>query len=498
MINSRRFIIGSTLLLSVTAAWAQAPAAFQPVIRGPTDVAVGRTVILDGSSSVVMTEEAEYRWYREGVSQPISRSVEAVYTPEEPGIAVFRLVISGSVNDEPVETEATHTVTVYDRKITLIADAAVPKEKLRVHQDIADDQGVFLRVLRPRETGLPIGEESSLQALISEQIDALAGAESIVIWTDGVTGLRSLLGALEGDETRRQLLQNQTVVLLTEQGLATIARTARGPFSVLRPMRIIVTRTEALNQLASSADVSAFLTALDAADIDFTVVDESTLSVRPWNVISSLVNYMLVNGVPSRTVVFLLMLPVIATILAFLKQVVGVTTFGLYTPSIIALSFLALGWVGVPFLIFILVTGYATRSLMRRWRLLYIPKVAIILTAVSLTLLVLLGIGAFFDLTLTSGDTIFILLIMSTLSETLLNVRAEQGLYSAVLGVVETILAALLCVFIVQWSVLQSLVLAYPELILLTVPINAFLGRWTGLRLVEYFRFREVFRHVEE
>jgi hypothetical protein len=41
-------------------------------------------------------------------------------------------------------------------------------------------------------------------------------------------------------------------------------------------------------------------------------------------------------------------------------------------------------------------------------------------------------------------------------------------------------------------------VLAYPETILVTFPVNLFLGRWTGLRVVEYFRFREVFKHLQE
>jgi hypothetical protein len=159
---------------------------------------------------------------------------------------------------------------------------------------------------------------------------------------------------------------------------------------------------------------------------------------------------------------------------------------------------LALGWqIGVLFLLFIIVTGYATRAIMRRWRLLYIPKVAMILTVVSITLLLLMGICAMFDITF-SRETVFILLIMSTLAESFLNMKTEQGLKSAVWGVLETVLAALLCVFIVQWGMFQSVMLAYPELILLTIVFNAILGRWTGLRLVEFIRFREVFKHLQE
>jgi 7 transmembrane helices usually fused to an inactive transglutaminase len=267
---------------------------------------------------------------------------------------------------------------------------------------------------------------------------------------------------------------------------------------VLRPRVILLTRREALNALLSTTSVDAFVAELHQRDIDMLTLDASSTGLRPWNVLSTLTNAMLVRGVPSQTVILLLVLPFIATILAFLKQVVGITTFGLYTPSIIALSFLALGWqMGVVFLVAILLVGYAARRIMRGWRMLYVPKVAIMLTVVSVALLVLMSAGAMLGMTFTR-ETIFLLLIMSTLAESFLNLKTEQGMVSALIAVAETVLAALLCVFLVQWGPFQSLLLAYPELLVLTVIANVLLGRWTGLRLFEYFRFRDVFRNLQE
>jgi hypothetical protein len=122
---------------------------------------------------------------------------------------------------------------------------------------------------------------------------------------------------------------------------------------------------------------------------------------------------------------------------------------------------------------------------------------AIILGVGSLTILFLVGIGTFFGVFL-SYDTVFVLLIMSTLVESFLNVKSEEGLRSAVFGISQTIIAALLCVFIVQWPSFRALIIAYPEIILFTPIVNILLGRWTGLRVSEYFRFREVFRHLAQ
>lgn len=470
----------------------------QAIIRAPEDIAVGRTIILDASASRIIGQDVQYRWYIGDSFQPISRTLEAVYTPEKRGPLVFRLVIHSIVDGEARESEARHVVVVFERKIVLLADASVPEDKLMLHVQTAEAAGVHLQVLQPQEGPTPLGTEESMFRLITERSASFAGAETTVVWSDTIAGLQALMRASEADQALLETLQNQTIVLITSRNLTTLARTARGPFAVMRPRQIIVTRKEALNPLFEAKNADEFIAEAAQRDIEFTRIDAAAAAIRPWNLLSWLVNYMLTHGVSSQTVILLLVLPIIATILAFTKQVIGITTFGLFAPSIITLSFLVLGWwVGILFLLFILATGYATRTLMRRWRLLYIPKVAIILTVVSLTLLLLIGLGAYFDIAL-SRDTVFVLLIMSTLAESFLNLKAEEGWFTALLEVGETIGVALLCVFFVSWTSFQSLILAYPELILLTIVINIFLGQWTGLRLMEYFRFREVFRHLQQ
>lgn len=496
------FGIVASLLLALPVDAQEAPAdtpQVQAVITGPDDSAVGRTIILDASASSVTGEKTEYRWYIAEPRQTISRSVEAIYTPEKPGTLVFHLVVrTVSLSGQVTESETTHTVVVYNRKIALLADESVPADKLALHAKAANEAGVYLRIITPATGNVGLQTSDPLTTALAEQRQALSNAETIVVWTEGISGLQALVQTAQADPERANAMRNQNIVVMTNRSLGTLARTARGPYSVLQPQRMVLTRSEAMNPLVLSESFDAFVDTLTQRDIDVLAVTADNVLLRPWDALSTLVNYMLTHGVSSQTLLLLLMLPFIATILAFFKQIIGITTLGLYTPSIIALSFLALGWwIGLLFLLFILATGYLTRSVMRRWRMLYIPKVAIILTVVSITLLLLLGIGTLFSITF-SRDTVFILLIMSSLAENFLNMKTEQGFRSAFIGIGETVFAALLCVFIVQWPLLQSFVLAYPEVVLVTIVINVMLGRWTGLRLLEYFRFREVFRHLQE
>jgi hypothetical protein len=396
------------------------------------------------------------------------------------------------------EAKATQMITVYLRKLVLIAGPDVPQEKVELHRESGKALGVFVDTLPLRALAIPLGLEDALTKLIAENMERLSGAEAVVLWTEGATAMNALMRALQGDPARLELVSAQDIVIITERGLQTLARVVRSPFSVLHPQKVILTRKEAINPLVAAEDIAAFLAEIEQRDIDFVVVDRSTFAARPWNLLTTLVNYMVTHGVSSEMIILLLMLPVVLTLITFLKQIVGISTFGLYTPAVISLSLVALGWkIGLTLLAIILLAGYLVRALMGRYHLLYIPKIAIILSTTAIVLLAVLALAARFGITL-APDAIFILLIMTTLSEEFMSVKAELGLRSAVFAVSETLLVALLCTFIVKWGALQSLILAYPELILLTVLVNAVLGRWTGLRLTEVVRFREIFKYAEE
>lgn len=494
-------LLGYAFLLPLSAAAqgevdAEALPEIRAVIGGPRDVAIGKTIVLDGSLSSAEEKTVSYLWMLDG--RIVSRVAEAVLTLEKPGEYTIELTVRDRIGKQAREAKAAQKMTVYLRKLVLIAGPDVPQEKVELHRESGRALGIFVDALPLRALAIPLGTEDALTKLIAENVGRLQGAEVVVLWAEGATAMNALLRALQGDPERLALLQAQNIVMITERGLQTLARVIRGPFSVLHPQRVILTRKEAINPLVEAESIDVFLADIEQRDIDSFVVDRSTFAVRPWNLLSTLTNYMITHGVSGDMIILLLMLPIILTLITFLKQIVGITTFGLYTPAVITLSLVALGWtIGLTLLSIILVAGYVTRALMARHHLLYIPKIAIILSVTSIVLLIVLALAATFGITL-SPDAIFILLIMTTLSEEFMSVKAELGLRSAVFAVGETVFVASLCTFIVKWGALQSLILAYPELILLTFIVNLFLGRYAGLRITEMVRFREVFKYLEE
>jgi len=115
----------------------------------------------------------------------------------------------------------------------------------------------------------------------------------------------------------------------------------------LKPEFIVVTSQEAKQAVFSTTNVKSLLERLRDGDIDNKLVGLHTTrelsGFRPWNFLSYFVGYMVDGGMPMNTIYLILVLPVIATIIAFFRQVVGFKALGIYTPSIITVSFLVTG-----------------------------------------------------------------------------------------------------------------------------------------------------------
>lgn len=202
------------------------------------------------------------------------------------------------------------------------------------------------------------------------------------------------------------------------------------------------------------------------------------------------VNYLINQGVPPQDIVLFLMLPIIIFIVCFFRQIFGIKTFGIYIPSILTLIFLILGIKGglILFLV-ILSLAFLVKLILKKIRLVYFCRMALILTLVVLVFFVF---QTHFQKDGFSPFSVFPVLVMILLVERFIGVWVEYGKKQALILTLGTLVISCFCFWAVNLEGLKNIILKYPEIILLTLPLNFLLGRWTGLRLTEYFRFREV------
>lgn len=221
-------------------------------------------------------------------------------------------------------------------------------------------------------------------------------------------------------------------------------------------------------------------------------LDQLSTEVNP------LITFFLHEGLPLDTVVLILMLPIIATFIAFLRQVVGLKAFGIYTPLIVTFAFLATNGIkyGIAIFMAVILVGMLMRFALKPFRLLYLPRVAIMLTIVALAILCVLAFGGGLRRTGLAAVSIFPILIMITIVEKFVAVQIEEGSKRAIFLALETLVISIVGFYIASSEALIKFLIMYPWAVLLTLPVNILLGKWTGLRVSEYFRFKEVIKHL--
>lgn len=212
---------------------------------------------------------------------------------------------------------------------------------------------------------------------------------------------------------------------------------------------------------------------------------------------SDIIKLIIAQGVDIETVYLILALPFVATLIAIFRQIIGVKSFGIYTPLVLTFAFWATDIkYGLAIFIVILLTGTVVRYALKNFRLLYLPRMAIVLTAISLSILSLLVVGGYLNKTGLASTSILPILIMITLIEKFISAQVEKGLRTATMLSIETVIISIVGYYFIIWDVFRDIVLDHPEYILFLFVANIFLGRWTGLRLSEYLRFKEIIKNV--
>lgn len=203
-------------------------------------------------------------------------------------------------------------------------------------------------------------------------------------------------------------------------------------------------------------------------------------------------------GVPENTIVLLLLFPLIVTLIAAARHLFGLRGFGIFTPAVIAVAFLSTGLgLGLGLFIGTLIIAAFARWLTRSLRLQYLPRLSLLILFICIGMLAVFLLLSRFSFPFASFALpgIFPLLLLILLTETFISAEISHGARFAARITVETLLLAIISYLIMNLSAVRAWVLFHPEATVLSLLVaNIILGKFTGLRLLEYWRFRELLR----
>jgi hypothetical protein len=232
---------------------------------------------------------------------------------------------------------------------------------------------------------------------------------------------------------------------------------------------------------------------------------ESVLENRPierWNgvnTVSLMVRKAVERGVAANTIVLLLLLPMIATLVSIMHYILGLSGYGIFTPSMIAIVFLATGVLGGLGL-FALILGISLlcNLVLRRFRLHFWPARSISLMFISLGTFGLMAVSSYLRVIDITKISIFPVLFMIMLAEDFVRTQLAKSKKEAKSLTIGTLVLAMVGAVLMQVREVQEWVLLYPEvLIVIVLAINLVVGSYKGIRLTEIRRFGRAIRSKE-
>lgn len=188
----------------------------------------------------------------------------------------------------------------------------------------------------------------------------------------------------------------------------------------------------------------------------------------------------------------LLLVPLGALAMSILRSVVGLRTFGMFMPMLIALAMTSTGLaLGTAFLGGIVSVALVSRIWIKRLYLLLVARVAFILTLVVILMTVVMYLGDKFNLP-TDGIGAFPFVIMTMIVERISVSLEEEGWRNTLTRIGTTILSVYITYAVIQAKFLQTFLLVFPELLFVILGLLVAVGKYTGYRVTELFRFREL------
>jgi hypothetical protein len=199
-----------------------------------------------------------------------------------------------------------------------------------------------------------------------------------------------------------------------------------------------------------------------------------------------------------RLVEYLLLLPVAALIVCIFRNVIGLGSFGTFAPALVGLAFRDLHSLpGLLVFVAIVLVGWMMRRVLDKYHLLQVPRTALLLSLVMILLISAIVTANLRELPATRYISVFPLVILTGMIERFWTLENEDSTTASFKTLVSTLgIATTIALFLSLRAVVNHL-FRYPETLGLVMAGQLLIGRYTGYRLSELYRFRDFLRQHE-
>ncbi|MBR1601167.1 MAG: UUP1 family membrane protein [Alphaproteobacteria bacterium] len=191
-----------------------------------------------------------------------------------------------------------------------------------------------------------------------------------------------------------------------------------------------------------------------------------------------------------NTLKWLMIFPLGILLVVIMRNVIGISTMGTFTPMLIAMSLIKTGFVpGLVCYSLIITLGLIIRATLTRLNLLLVPRISSVVIFVILIMQVLTILGYQYDFKIAASAVFFPIIITAWIIERASITWEEDGARNATKQIINTSIVAVFTYFVLSNEYIRYIMFAFNEWNIVILFIVMLLGTYTGYRIVELKRF---------
>ena len=187
---------------------------------------------------------------------------------------------------------------------------------------------------------------------------------------------------------------------------------------------------------------------------------------------------------------WLMIFPLAILVVVIMRNVIGVSTMGTFTPMLLALSLVKTGfWPGMICFSVMILFGLLMRTLLARLNLLMVPRISFVVIFVILLIQGLTILGYRLDYSVVSSAIYFPIIITAWIIERASITWEKDGAKNTISEIFFTFITVIVTYFVISSEYVRHIMFAFNELNFVILFIVMLLGTYTGYRLTELMRF---------
>jgi len=182
----------------------------------------------------------------------------------------------------------------------------------------------------------------------------------------------------------------------------------------------------------------------------------------------------------------LLLLPLGVLATEIMRQLMGIRTYGTFTPSLMALAVVHVDKT-TAIIVFLLVTiiGISIRAYLPNLQLQRTARLAMVFTLVSISMAVIMSGFIYFDPTADSVVVLLPVVVLTMLVDRIYSIADQRGMRTALVRLLWTAVAAFVSLLVLLQADWSIWLVAYPEIHAVTLALIIIIGLYHGPKLCD-------------